>query len=174
MDIYIGLNSFWRIFWIDATSLETIKLSFHIIAGDPEARSSGVENSVESALQWISRSSYEWLLVFDNANGDPDMISNFIPLGNRGNILITSRNPDMRRDVPSGAWANVDNMDEEEAISLLLKAAFLDVSSDELREVSRPIVKELRSLPLAVDQAGAAIASGFCNIHNYLQMYTKH
>ena len=166
---------FWRIFWIDASSNETATQSFRDIAtGDPEAQTSGVEMSLQSILQWISRVDHEWLLVFDNADGEPDMVDKFTPPGNRGNLLITSRNPDMRRNVPSGDWAMVDEMEEEDAISLLLKAAFLDQFSDELRYASRSIVTELCFLPLAVDQAGAAIASGLCDIHSYLQMYTKH
>jgi len=65
-------------------------------------------------------------------------------------------------------------MEEEDAISLLLRAAFLDQFSNELRQASRPIVIELCFLPLAVDQAGAAIASGLCDLHNYLHIYSKH
>jgi hypothetical protein len=90
------LLRFWRIFWIDASNNETAMQSFRdIAAGDPEAKASGVERSVESVLQWISRIQHEWLLVFDNADGEPDVVAKFIPPGNRGNLLITSRNPDM-------------------------------------------------------------------------------
>ena len=66
------------------------------------------------------------------------------------------------------------SMDEEDAISLLLKSAFLDGSRTELREAARPIVKELLFLPLAVDQAGASIANGLCYIDDYLQTYSQH
>ena len=37
-----------------------------------------------------------------------------------------------------------------------------------------PIVKELCYLPLAIDQAGAAIASGLCNMDDYLHRYSQH
>src|SRR6202035_5089751 len=57
-------------------------------------------------------------------------------------------------------------------ISLLLKAAFLDDTS-ELRQASMPIVKELCYLPLAVDQAGAAIGCGLCDMGDYLQVYSE-
>src|SRR6202035_5347461 len=57
-------------------------------------------------------------------------------------------------------------------ISLLLKAAFLDDTS-ELRQASQPIVKELCFLPLEVDQAGAAIGCGLCDMNDYLQMYSE-
>jgi hypothetical protein len=133
-----------------------------------------VKPSTESVFGWISTIEHEWLLVFDNADGDPDEVAQFFPPGNRGNVLVTSRNPSMRRNVPPEALAEVDKMEQEEAISLLLNAASLDSSSDDLRRTSRTIVSELCCLPLAVDQAGASISAGLCNIHDYLRMYTQH
>ena len=127
-----------------------------------------------SVLQWISTLGHEWLLVFDNADVEPDVVEQLIPPGNQGNILITSRNENMKRMVVSGASVQVDEMDETDAVSLLLKAASLDKHSDELRNIARDIVKELCYFPLAIDQAGAAIASGLCDIHGYLQTYSKH
>lgn len=128
--------------------------------------------SAESVVGWLSRIKHEWLLVFDGADYAPDVINKFIPPGDRGNILITSRNPDMRRNAPE-ASAVIDRMGEDDAIELLLKAAFLDGSSEELK-LATLIVRELCCLPLAVDQAGASIASGLCNIDGYLEMYSKH
>jgi len=62
---------------------------------------------------------------------------------------------------------------EEDAVSLFLKAAFLGGSSDELAQ-AKQIVTELCCLPLAVDQAGASIASHICTIDRYLQMYSRN
>ena len=41
------------------------------------------------------------------------------------------------------------------------------------RQAARLIVEELCCLPLAVDQAGAAIASGLCSIDDYLLRYSQ-
>src|ERR1700728_4649548 len=163
---------FWRIFWIDATNDETIKFSFQTITKCPEATASGVED-MASAIRWLSELDSNWLLIFDNADGNPNMMSNSLPLGNQGNVLITSRNPEMKRNVSSDAWIEVEDMEEEDAISLLLKTASLDDTSEELRQASMPIVRELCYLPLAVDQAGAAIGCGLCDIDDYLQMYSE-
>ena len=134
-----------------------------------------MEQSTEAVLQWISRTNREWLLVFDNADGGPDVITKFIPQGNRGNVLITSRSQNVSRVVSRADSVEVDAMGEEEAISLLLKAADLEVTSEKLREAARPIVTQLCFLlPLAVDQAGAAIQTGLCNIEDYFQMYSAH
>jgi hypothetical protein len=163
---------FGRIFWIDTTTDETINFSFQTIAGYPEVTASGVKD-MASVIHWLSEMDSNWLLIFDNADGKPNMISKSFPPGNRGNVLITSRNPEMKRNVSSGAWIEVEDMEEEDAISLLLKAAFLDDTSEELRQASMPIVKELCFLPLAVDQAGAAIACGLCDMDDYLRRYSE-
>ena len=86
----MALLRFWQIFWIDASSNEAAKQSFRGIAGDPEAQASGVEDLMESVLQWISRIEHEWLLIFDNADSEPDVVAKFRPPGNWGNLLITS------------------------------------------------------------------------------------
>src|SRR3984957_14684730 len=165
---------FWKIFWVDATNSETISLSYRDIAYGPDAQSSRVEDSVESVLRWISTISRQnnCLLVFDNADCGPDVLLKYMPRGNWGNILITSRNPNMRLNVSPDAWVEVQEMEEEDAISLLMKTACLDTSSQELKQVSGLIVARLCHLPLAVDQAGAAIASGLCDINGYLKMYS--
>ena len=162
---------FCLIIWVDATSAETIQLSLRDVASDPEAKAWNVGDSIESVLRWLSRIKGEWLIVFDDANAD---IAKYIPSGDRGNILFTSRDVDLGRHVPNEALAEVEDMDEEDAISLLLVSAFPHRSRTELQEAARPIVKELLFLPLAVDQAGASIANGLCYIDDYLRMYSQH
>jgi hypothetical protein len=163
---------FWKIFWIDATNDETINFSFQAIARYPEASASGVKD-MASGIHWLSEMDSNWLLIFDNADGEPSMVSKSLPPGDRGNVIITSRNPDMRRNVSPRAWIEVEDMEAKDAISLLLKAAFLDDTSEELIQASKPIVTELCFLPLAVDQAGAAIACGLCDMDNYLEVYSE-
>src|SRR3984885_7498325 len=172
MHALICVLRFWRIFWIDATNDETINFSFQAIAGYPEASACGVKDTA-SVIHWLSEMDSNWLLIFDNADGKPSEISKSFPPGNRGNVLITSRNHEMKRNVSPRAWIEVEDMEEMDAISLLLKAAFLDDTSEELRQASMPIVKELCFLPLAVDQAGAAIGCGLCDMDNYLEMYSE-
>ena len=53
----------------------------------------GLDDSVESVLQWMSGIQEEWLIVFDNADEPPVyLVERFIPPGNRGYILVTSWN----------------------------------------------------------------------------------
>ena len=70
-----------------------METSLRGISSLPAAQNSGVNDSVGSVLQWISFLQEEWLIVFDKADmPPPEVVEKFIPPGNRGNILITSRN----------------------------------------------------------------------------------
>ena len=165
---------FWRIFWVDASTAGTIELSLGEIAIDPNAETSGVQRSSKSVLQWLSNVGHDWLLVFDNAGGDHDAVAEYMPPGNCGNVLITSRNPSLTRFVSQGARIEIGDMEEEDAVTLLLKSSSMDESSMQLRWSARPIAQEFCCLPLAIDQAGAAISSGLCDIDEYLDRYAQH
>ena len=83
-------SRFSHVFWIDASSEDTIALDLKGLCFHPEAKVVSV--SSESALIWIGSLQGEWLLVFDNADGAPEVVEKFIPSGSQGNILVTSRN----------------------------------------------------------------------------------
>ena len=67
----------------------------------------------------------------------------------------------------------INEMEEMDAITLLLKASCLDASAEHI-EVAKKIVTELGCMPLAVDQAGAFIEAGRCSIDKYLQQFSLH
>ena len=144
------------------------------ISSLPAAQHSGVDGSVDSVLQWISFLQEEWLIVFDNADAPPpEVVGKFIPPGNRGNILITSTNKSMGRIVSFENRIEIKEMEEADAITLLLKACCLDPLPEHL-EVSKKIVNELCFIPLAIDHAGAYIEAGKCDIDQYLRQFSVH
>ena len=155
-------------FWVDASSLESINMSLRGISSIPVAQVSCLDGSAESVLHWISCIQEEWLIVFDNADDlSPDAVAKFIPPGNRGNILITSRNRSMGRLIAYENVIEINEMEEVDAITLLLKASCLDASAEHL-QAAKNIVASLGCMPLAVDQAGAYIEAGKCDINEYL------
>jgi hypothetical protein len=163
-----------HIFWVDASSLESINVTLKGISSIPAAQASCLDGSAESALQWISGIQGEWLIVFDNADDlPPDVVAKFIPPGNRGNILITSRNRSMGRLIAFENVIEINEMEEADAITLLLKASCLDASAEHL-QAAKNIVASLGCMPLAVDQAGAYIEAGKCGINEYLKQFSLH
>ena len=116
-----------------------------------------------------------YLMVFDNADVlSPAELEAYLPPGRGGNILITSRNSTMRNLTSPENSLEVTEMEENDAIELLLKASCLEPSSIKFQTEASKIVKELFCLPLAIDQAGAYIASGATTIGNYLAKYFEH
>ena len=114
-------------------------------------------------------------MVFDNAdNLTPEELEECFPSGLGGNILITSRNFGLRHLTLHENSLEVKEMEENDAISLLLKAACLGESQEDLQAEASKIVKELFCIPLAIDQAGAFIAYGDINIGDYLEEYSCH
>ena len=164
---------FSYLFWIDASSEESMETSFKGISSLPAAQFS-VDGSVESVLQWISFLQEEWLIVFDNADvPPPEVVEKFIPAADRGNILITSRNKSMGRIVTFENSIEIKEMEEADAMTLLLKASCLESSPEHL-EASKKIVNELCFIPLAIDHAGAYIEAGKCDIDQYLKQFSMH
>ena len=168
------LVRFSHLFWVDASSEESMETSLRGISSLPAALLSGVDGSVESVLEWISFLQEEWLIVFDNADAPPpEVVQKFIPPGNRGNIMITSRKRSMGRIVSFENMIEIKEMEEEDAITLLLKASCLDPLLEHL-EASKKIVTELYCIPLAIDHAGAYIDAGKCDINQYLRQLSVH
>ena len=166
--------SFSHVFWIDASSVSTITQALKGICNLPEAQSSALDGSPESALHWIGLLKENYAMVFDNADVlSPAELEAYLPPGRGGNILITSRNSTMRSLTSSEKSLEVTEMEENDAIELLLRASCLDLSSKEFQAEASKIVKELFCLPLAVDQAGAYIASGATTIGDYLAKYSE-
>ena len=151
-----------------------MEMSLRGISSLPAAQYSCVDDSVMAVLQWISFLQEEWLIVFDNADAPPpEVVEKFIPPGNRGNILITSRNRSMGRIISFENRIEIKEMDEADAITLLLKASCLDPLPEHL-EVCKMIVTELYCIPLAIDHAGAYIEAGKCDINQYLRQFSVH
>ena len=114
-------------------------------------------------------------MVFDNADVlSPAELEAYIPAGRAGNILITSCNSTMRNLTSHENSLEITEMEENDAVELLLKASCLDPSSIKFQTDASKIVKELFCLPLAIDQAGAYIASGATTIGKYFVKYSDH
>ena len=159
-------------FWIDASSESSIELALMQIAQANNA-AQGTKPSAASALQWISKRA-NWLIVYDSADGHYSVVEKFFPPGNGGNVMISSRNPELKRITLDQNSLEVLDMTNEEGISLLLRSAMLDGTSDHVMILASTLVSKLGGIPLALDQAGGYMLSCGCSIDEYLELYTKH
>ena len=60
--------SFSSVFWIDSSSVGTIRQGLKGICNVPAAQSSRLDGSPESALHWIGLLKENYVIVFDNAD----------------------------------------------------------------------------------------------------------
>ncbi|KAF8182447.1 hypothetical protein K438DRAFT_1724930 [Mycena galopus ATCC 62051] len=158
-------SHFSDIFFIDTSTIVTIETGLKNIA-----IAKGFGNSAQDGLLWLTSKVEEWLLFFDNADDPSINLYNFIPQCNHGNIIITSRNPGLR--VHAGSHSLVSDMEEEDAVALLLKSAVQDTTIH-TEQVATEIVKALHYFPLAIVQAGAFISKSQ-DLDSYLALYTKN
>ena len=158
---------FSDIFWIDASSASIVDLRLRQIAQANNAPPEAV-SSAAHALKWISRKS-DWLMVYDNAESG---VKKFLPPGNGGNVLITSRNFELCRITEDSM--EVHGMEEEEALSLLSKSASLNYTSQDVQILAKQLVSKLGGIPLAIDQAGAYMIACRCPLEDYLELYAKN
>ena len=92
-------------------------------------QSCGLDGSPESVLWWIGSLKENYIMVFDNAdNLSPAGLEAYLPPGRGGNILITSRNSALMTLTSPENSLEVTEMEENNAIELLLKASYLDLS----------------------------------------------
>ncbi|KAJ7711364.1 P-loop containing nucleoside triphosphate hydrolase protein [Mycena metata] len=158
---FIEQSSFFDIFLVDTSKVETIETGLKSIA---VSKSAG--DSAQDALRWLQSNHNKWLVFFDNADDPKINLNDFLPKCNHGNIIITSRNPELRK---YGAYTSVSDMEEADATTLLLRGATKEHSEENLN-LATEIVKELYYLPLAIVQAGAFISKSE-DLEGYLVLY---
>ncbi|KAF8333406.1 hypothetical protein F5887DRAFT_869179, partial [Amanita rubescens] len=115
-----------------------------------------------------------WLIIYDGADGHYSVVEKYLPQGKGGNVLITSKNAELKRITSNKNSMEVQGMVKEEAVSLLLQSAMLDEASDYIIDMAKKLVSELGGIPLAIDQAGGYMHSCGCNIDDYLELYAIH
>ena len=134
------------------------------------ARSCQAGDDAAAFMRWLASRTEHWLLILDNAD-DPSLeISKWFPAGARGSIIVTTRNPGLGI-VATAQSASVDQMDSEEATTLLLKAAHDNKESS--RDRVEPVVRLLGYIPLAIVHAGAAIRHQLYTYEEYRGKFTQ-
>jgi tetratricopeptide (TPR) repeat protein len=126
-------------------------------------------------MHWLSNLEERWLLLIDNADDPRIELHEYFPKGDRGTIIITTRNPAHKvyGNVGPGFF-EFQGMEDDDASALLLRAARLAEPWDaDSSSWATKITRQLGFLALALIQAGAAIRNGLCSLKDYLAFYDK-
>ncbi|KAL8942140.1 MAG: hypothetical protein Q9216_001825 [Gyalolechia sp. 2 TL-2023] len=163
-------QSFWGVFWINASSRQSVQHTYSTIA-----QAGGVEPNERAAKDWLANLDRPWLLIIDNADDLTTPLEEHFPEGDRGIILVTTRNPlnRLHGTVGQGSY-HFEKLGETEANDLLLRAACEPAPwSTTAKDYATKITNHLGFLALAVLQAGKAIAKRICTLANYLEVYDR-
>ncbi|KAH8813732.1 hypothetical protein DL96DRAFT_1716039 [Flagelloscypha sp. PMI_526] len=144
-------HQFSEIFFVDASDKLTLETHLKVIA-----RGSSDKPSVDDALRLLWTRRENWLLFFDNADDTSLDLRPYVSWPH-GNVLITTRNREVRSHAPKcSIW--VDRLGVEDATELLLRGVDIQRSS-EVQELALKIVQELEYLALAINQARAFLTN---------------
>lgn len=106
-----------------------------------------------------------WLLIFDNAP-TPDDVKPYLPQGENGHMVITSRESDwsgMASSLEVRVWSRT------ESVAFLLRRT----GSDDGNAADR-LAEALGDFPLALEQAGAYVRKASKSLADYTKLYQKH
>ncbi|CAG8976325.1 hypothetical protein HYALB_00005732 [Hymenoscyphus albidus] len=174
-------NLFWGVFFVDVSSFSIASEGFDNIAEALKIRKSKAQaSSIHSVKDYLAGKT-NWLLVIDNADDQNLDVSQFFPIGHRGFIILTTRNPDFVKYASAGSCC-VERLSDSDAVSLLLKVSGLgeDSSTQESQDIrgkveqyAAKVVDILGCLALAIAQAGAVIRQGLVNLEGFPKLYSK-
>lgn len=127
-------------------------------------------------MHWLSNLEARWLLLIDNADDSDIELEEYFPKGDRGHILITTRNPGHKVHGNVGpGFFEFQGMEEDDASALLLRSAQLKQPVDtESSSWATVITRQLGFLALALIHAGATIRNGLCSLKNFLVFYEQN
>ncbi|KAK0215325.1 hypothetical protein EDD85DRAFT_445363 [Armillaria nabsnona] len=159
---------FIHVWFFDATSDATLAADFKKLG-----KAAGVGESVNDVQDFLRRMQEDWLLIFDNADDPKVELSKYIPQCNHGSIIITSRLTEVNQMASPGAHLDFYDLEQREAVNLLLKHAHEDFNNNN-QQLASDIVDALGCQALAVATAGAYIAStATCTLSIYLSLFKQ-
>lgn len=123
-------------FYIDASTRETISAGLIALA-----KAANAGETSEEATVWLVSREERWLLILNNADDPKLNLQEFFPACKHGDILITTRNQQMRAHTQEPkSYCNVAAMLLEDALALMLKAS--GVAGDRYEvEIANTLIK---------------------------------
>ncbi|KAF2464786.1 uncharacterized protein BDR25DRAFT_319046 [Lindgomyces ingoldianus] len=182
-------RTFSSVFWLDSRTEDSLKESIATCASRiPEGQTAessraysttntgDVDAVVRDVMSWLSQSdNRDWLVIFDNVdrecgvdNADPDAynITHYLPRGDHGSVLITTRLASLEQ---LGSSQKLGRFSEKQAEAMFQSRYGGSCDSGESKELFRL----LDGLPLAIAQASAYLRQSEISVAKYIQLYNQ-
>ncbi|TGO67567.1 hypothetical protein BOTNAR_0039g00030 [Botryotinia narcissicola] len=167
-------NNIRAVFWIDATSESTVKKDFKSVLEHIESPADSTQDDqvVASVLNRLQDWNEPWLIVSDNQD-DPSSfhLRDFMPSGQHGRILITSRHADTGVLAETDYDIELHELPKDDACDLLIKQS--RVSDTASRDNAYAIVDRLGYHALAITQAGSYIQIQKIALSQFMDKYNR-
>ena len=122
---------------------------------------------------WLASRNERWLLIIDNADDRGINYADFMPPSRKGDILLTTRNPEGAAYGTVGG-ETLGGLKPEFARELLFKANFTPESRwKEKEKAAMTVIQTLDSHTLAIVQAGAFVRSNLCSLEEYPTIFQQ-
>lgn len=137
---------FWDVFYIDATSRQTISAGLTALA-----KASNAGGTPEEALAWLVSREERWLLLLNNADDPKLNLQEFFPNCTHGDILITTRNQQMRAHTQEPqSYCAVSGMLPDDALALMLTTSGTGGDEHEI-EIANILIEVCHRIKLLSD-----------------------
>lgn len=161
---YQHMGDYGLLWWISTEETTTLADAYAALARAlqlPEAEIRDPRVVLNAVRGWLDRHG-NWLLIFDNVT-KPEDIEDYLPRGQTGHVIVTSRYQDWLGKVRELV---VEVFEREESVR------FLERRTGQVDEgVADALADALGDLPLALAQAAAYIASTGITLAEYLALF---
>jgi hypothetical protein len=162
---YRYINDYAAVWWVRAGESKTLAGDYAGLAVVLRKSEPAVLDQ-RAAVSWVRQRlphERDWLLIFDEASG-PEALSEYLPIGGTGHILITSRNPN---------WGEVGQARQVRPLPQAEASTFLRTRAPQSGEGTEELAVELGELPLALEQAAAYLVQTGRTAADYLEMFRQ-
>ena len=177
--VYRYCDEYTAVLWAQAETREDLLSECIALATTlnlPEKDLSDHHQVAAAFLDWL-RKHEGWLLILDNAD-DISMVSEFLPRGGKGHILLTTRAMATGQHIEG---IEIEKMMYEDGVSLLLSRAKLIRDDSDLTQVTAPLYEQAHricelvdGLPLALSQVAAYIEENAIDLGDYLALFQAY
>lgn len=114
---------FWGVFWVDLDQQASVEKQLVAIASEL----GHTLDNASAVIKILSNLKRKWLLVLDNADNPDINYEQYIPTGDRGAVIITSRLAHYAQ-YSSDAFVPLQELRKDECKRLLLESAGIPLS----------------------------------------------